>query len=80
MTEDFEQRVMDEAKEVGRGGLPPDEAQQTEAALKVLRLARELTGALQAARELGLPMVIQVDDIPMGKRLLTQVLARMLIE
>ncbi|TIL23665.1 MAG: hypothetical protein E5Y88_22325 [Mesorhizobium sp.] len=54
--------------------------QQKEAALKVVRLAMELSTALEAARELGLPMVIEVDDIPFGERILTQVLARMLIE
>ena len=76
----IELRVLNDAKEVERRSPPPDEVQQKEAALEVVRLARQLTDALGAARELGVPMVIQVDDIPLGKRLLTQVIARMLIE
>lgn len=75
-----ELRILNDAKEVERSSPPPDATQQTEAELKVVRLARELTDALQAARELGVPMVIQVDDIHLGKRLLTQVLARVLVD
>lgn len=36
----------------------------------------ELTNALQAARELGVPMFIEVGDIRIGERTHTQVLAR----
>ncbi|WP_155923933.1 hypothetical protein [Mesorhizobium sp. L103C119B0] len=75
-----ERRILNNAKEVEQRSPPPSEAQQVEAALKVHRLALELTVALRAARDLGVPLVIQVDDIPMGKRLLTQVLARMLVD
>ena len=54
------------------------EARQQEAAMKVVKLATALTDALEAARKEGVPMVIQVDDIAIGKQIHTHVLARML--
>ncbi|MET3594663.1 hypothetical protein ABID26_004071 [Mesorhizobium shonense] len=54
---------------------------QKEAALKVIRLAMELSIAWEAASEAGVPMVIEVDEIPLGKagRTVKQVLARLLV-
>ncbi|RUU95487.1 hypothetical protein EOB36_32395 [Mesorhizobium sp. M6A.T.Cr.TU.017.01.1.1] len=55
------------------------DAQQKEAALKVVRLAMELTTALQAAHDAGVPMVIEQDEFSVSGRPIRQVLARLLI-
>lgn len=76
------------AKHLRNAGLPAPDLDklntekflQEDAALKGVKWASELTHALEAAREMGLPMVVQVDDISIGGRMHTQVLARLLIE
>lgn len=58
-----------------------NEDRQKEATLNVIRLAMELSIAWEAASEAGVPMVIDVDEIPLGEtgRTVKQVLARLIV-
>ncbi|WP_095201653.1 hypothetical protein [Mesorhizobium carmichaelinearum] len=56
--------------------------EQGKAAQRVVKLAMELSIAWDAAIDLGVPMVIQVDEIPVGSsgQTIRQVLARLLVQ